>query len=105
MARLLISSSPSLPGRIIGLIVTAALIVLGLMFSMVLIALIAVVGLIAGGYLWWKTRTLRKQMREHQQSMRGAANDADAFKGEVFEGEIIEGEVICKVVSLEENRR
>ncbi|MDO8350776.1 MAG: hypothetical protein Q7S94_06450 [Gallionella sp.] len=105
MARLLISNSPSLPGRIIGLIVTAALIVMGLMFSAVLLVVILIAGLIAFSYIWWKTRAVRKQMREHQQAMGGAANDADVFNGKVYEGEIIEGEVISKVVSMEENKR
>ncbi len=80
------------------------LIAVGLMFSAVLLAFIAVAGLIAFGYIWWKTRAIRRQMRQHKAFMKGAANDSDAYKGEVFEGEIIEGEVIRKVVRIEERR-
>ncbi len=42
-------------------------------------------GAVALGYLWWRTRDLRKQMREHP-----AGNV-------VIEGEVIEGEVIREV--------
>lgn len=88
------NTSGSLIGRVVALFATCALIVLGLMFSVLLFAFIVVAGLLAFGYLWWKTRALRRQMRNHRQTM--AANDVDAFKGEVFKGEIIEGEVIRK---------
>lgn len=89
--------------KAVALIVTASLIVLGLMFSVLFLTVIATVGVIAFGYLWYKTRALRRLMRER--AMNGAANDADAFKDEVFKGEIIEGEVIRKVVSIDEIER
>lgn len=91
--------------RIIALIATIALVVVGLMFSAVLLVFIATAGLIAFGYIWWKTRAVRRQIREHKRAMAGAANDADVFKNEAFEGEIIEGEVIRRVVRIEEIRR
>lgn len=89
--------------KLIAFVTTAALIAVGMMFSAVLLVFIAVAGVIVFTWLWWKTRALRKQLREQRQFM--AANDADAFNGEVFEGEIIEGEVIRKVVSIEEIKR
>jgi len=61
---------------------------------------IVIAGVIAFGYLWWKTRAMRKQMREQQNARGGAANDV--FGDDDFKGEIIEGEVIHKVVCLEE---
>ncbi len=91
--------------KLIAFVSTAALIVLGVMFSAVLLVFIVSAGLIIFGYFWWKTRALRKQMRAQRQAMSSAANDADAFKDEVFKGEIIEGEVIRKVVSIEEIKR
>ncbi|OIO83052.1 MAG: hypothetical protein AUJ88_00450 [Gallionellaceae bacterium CG1_02_56_997] len=104
MARLLTSNSPRLLSRLIGFIITAALIVVGLMFSAVLLVFIVIAGVIAFGYLWWKTRAMRKQMRkqmrEQQNARGGAANDV--FGDDDFKGEIIEGEVIHKVVCLEE---
>ena len=67
------------------LVVTAILIGLALMFSVLIFAAILVVGATAWGYLWWKTRALRKQMRNYP------SND-DAIVGEIIKGEIIEGE-------------
>lgn len=93
----------SLLSKALAFIVTALLIVVGLMFSAMLIAFIVVAGLVVFSWLWWKTRALRKLMRE--QAVDVAANDAEVFKGEVFEGEIIEGEVIRRVVSIEEIKR
>lgn len=87
--------------KLLALIATAALLVLGLMFSAVLLAFIVTAGIVAFAYLWWKTRALRRMMRE--QTMDGALNPSGVFKGEVYEGEIIEGEV--KVVSTDELRR
>lgn len=99
------SGSGSLLSKAVALVVTALLIVFGLMFGAIILTVIAAVGVIAFGYLWWKTRALRKHLRQQNQRMGRAANDADAFKEEDFKGEIIEGEVIRKVVSIEEIKR
>ncbi len=78
------------------------LLVAGLMFSAVLLVFIVSAGLIIFSYFWWKTRALRRQMREQmsQQTMDGTAHEVEAGKGE-----IIEGEVIRRVVSIEEVKR
>lgn len=88
--------------KVIALIVTAALLVLGLMFSVVIITVIVAIGLMAGVYLWWKTRAVRRHLREQmsQQAMEGRVSEAD-----VYQGEIIEGEVIRKTVTIEEVKR
>ncbi len=39
------------------------MLVLAFMFSLVALAVVAVLGLALGGWLWWKTRALRKQIR------------------------------------------
>lgn len=78
-------------------IVTAALIALGLMFSVVLIGFIAAAGLIAGAYFWWKTRALRRLMREQATQNLGD----EEFRDAASDGEVIEGEVIRKVVTIE----
>ncbi len=88
---------------------TIAMFALILMFSAVFFAVVAVLGFIAWGYLWWKTRSLRKQM---QAKMQGKSNEPfeNAFykdnsyqnqrdEGMTSErtssgGTIIEGEVI-----------
>lgn len=93
--------------RVVGGIATAALIVLGVMFSALLLAIIVTAGLVAFGYLWWKTRALRRQMREQfrEQATGGVMSEAEVFRGEVFKGEVIEGEVIRRVVSIDEIER
>jgi hypothetical protein len=85
--------------KLIALISTAVLIALGMMFSAVLLVFIAVAGVIVFTWLWWKTRAVRKLMREQRGTMH-AANDDAVFTDENFKGEIIEGEVISKVESL-----
>jgi O-antigen/teichoic acid export membrane protein len=79
------SSSPL--RKLVTLIMTAVLAGLVLMFSAVLLVIIMIVGTVVWGYLWWKTRELRKRMRDfHARAMEReemASNDA------VFEGEVI----------------
>ena len=57
--------------------VWALLLVAAFTFSLVLFAVLVVVGLLVWTYLWWKTRALRKQMRERPPG------------GRVIEGEVI----------------
>lgn len=54
----------SLLGKLATIVVGAALLVLGLMFSVVVIAVLVVLGIALWIYLRWKTRGLRKSMRE-----------------------------------------
>jgi len=68
-------------GKMLAFMLSAALLVLGFMFSLVALAVVAVGGLALGGWLWWKTRRLRKQLRE--------AATAKADDGYVIEGEVI----------------
>jgi ABC-type bacteriocin/lantibiotic exporter with double-glycine peptidase domain len=72
-------------GQLFALLGGAILLVLGFMFSMVVLAIAAVIGLVAFGYFWWKTRELRKVLREQQAT---AATTRPAG-GEVFEGEAV----------------
>ena len=82
------------------LIVTVALVGLVLMFSAVLLVIIMTVGTIAWAYLWWKSRELRKQMRDfHHRAMEQEQMVRD---DQVFEGEVDEGEVIRVVDSQNE---
>jgi hypothetical protein len=57
--------------------------------SLVFLAIVLGVVLIGGGYLWWKTRALRRQLRArmHSQPQPG---------GEIIEGEVIEVEAISR---------
>ena len=77
-------------------IAMAVLAGVALMFSAILLAVILIVVVFGGAYLWWKTRALRKLMKEQMRgfSPHGADTRGDAFAGEVLKGEVIEGEVI-----------
>jgi hypothetical protein len=57
-------SEPGLLNKLLALIVGATLLILGFMFSVVVLAVVAVLGVIGFGYFWWKTRALRKAIRE-----------------------------------------
>lgn len=67
----------SLPALLAG----AALLILGVLFSMVVLVVVAVAGLGLWAWLWWKTRELRRAARD-------AAAGAPAG-GQVFEGESV----------------
>ncbi|MFZ3017057.1 MAG: hypothetical protein WA056_01215 [Gallionella sp.] len=90
------SHRPSLLRKAVTLVGMAALGVVALMFSAVLLAVILVVVVFGGAYLWWKTRAVRKMMREMQGRMRqmqeasARTDEPQAFRGEVYEGEVIE---------------
>ncbi|MFH2134375.1 MAG: hypothetical protein ABII81_04250 [Pseudomonadota bacterium] len=75
--------------KAVGLIVTVLLAIVALMFSAVFFAVVAVLGLIAWGYVWWKTRALRKQMREFAAQSQSVMREQTASNDEVFEGEVI----------------
>ncbi len=100
------SNSPSLLRKTAAVVVTVAVAGAALMFSAVLLAALLVLGLIAAAWVWWKTRELRKVMRQFQAR---AANDPQAFQDnahfeqvfrggvsreEPVKGEIIEGEAV-----------
>jgi len=79
-------------GKFLALIVGAVLLVLGFMFSVVILAILAVVLLVGGAWFWWKTRALRRVLREEmahvmQEASRRAAQDRAPASGEVIDGE------------------
>jgi ABC-type transport system involved in Fe-S cluster assembly fused permease/ATPase subunit len=81
------SASASPLRKLAALIVTVAVVALAVMFSAVLLVVIVILGTMVWAWLWWKTRALRKHMRDLQAQAReraeSASNDA------VFEGEVI----------------
>jgi hypothetical protein len=74
--------------KILTTVVSAAVLVAGFMLSILIFATVAVIALLAGGYLWWKSRGLRRQMREQPPG-----------------GHIIDGEVIRDVDSQDTIQR
>lgn len=94
MQKRFILSAPPQPrsplGKLLTWIISLSLFALLLMFSVVFLAVIAVVGLIAFAYIWWKTSEVRRQIR----IMRSVATPearraAQASNDGVFEGEVI----------------
>jgi Flp pilus assembly protein TadB len=69
--------TPGFLGRLAAFAVGAALLVAALMVSAVVFAIALVGALVIGGYVWWKTRALRRQLRERPPG------------GHVIEGEAI----------------
>jgi hypothetical protein len=74
-------------------VVGAALLVLGIAFSVVFFAVALVVGAVAWGYVAWKTRAVRREMRARMEEaasdpMRGEA-PRDTARGRVIEGEAV----------------
>ena len=51
-------------GRLFAMLLTTVLLVLGFMFSVVILAVVAVLGAVGLGYFWWKTRAVRRAIRE-----------------------------------------
>ena len=88
---------PGLLRKTAAVITMVVLAGVALMFSAILLTAILIIAVFGGAYLWWKTRALRKLMKEQMRGFPphgGATMRSDAFAGEVFKGEVIEGEVI-----------
>ena len=68
--------------NVLALLGGAILLILGFMFSVVVLAVIAVLGLAVWGYVWWKTRKLRRAMQE--QSPDGQVIDGEAIVVEEY---------------------
>jgi uncharacterized protein HemX len=54
----------SLLAKALAAVIGAALLVVGFAVSLVLLAVVLGAGIVIGGLVWWKTRDLRKQIRE-----------------------------------------
>lgn len=92
------AGGPGLLKSLLGLVVGTVLIIAGFVFSLVFLAVFAAVAIVIGGYLWWKTRAIRKQfqaqMEQAQAQMRAQAERQQAPEGEpgAAGGTVIEGE-------------
>lgn len=80
------SQPPGLLARILAFLLSAIFLVLAFMFSLVALAAVAVGVTLFAGWLWWKTRTLRKAMRAQPESYRENRTHASS--------DIIEGEAV-----------
>ena len=59
---------PSLLAKVLAAVIGSALLVVGFAVSLVMLAVVLGAGIVIGGFVWWKTRDLSKQLRE--QAMR-----------------------------------
>lgn len=91
------AGGPGILKSLLGLVVGTVLIVAGFVFSLVFLAVFVAVAIVVGGYLWWKTRAIRRQfqaqMEQAQAQMRAQAErqQAAGASGETG-GTVIEGE-------------
>lgn len=66
---------------------------LALTFSVIFFAAVVAAGVLIWGYVWWKTRDLRKVMRTTQRQARASAQHSP----KPGQGIVIEGEVVREV--------
>ncbi|MFA4968346.1 MAG: hypothetical protein WC540_01855 [Sulfuritalea sp.] len=68
-------------GKAITFVAGVILLALGFMFSLVVVAVVLVAAAVALAWFWWKTRALRKAMRE-QAPVRARESDGQVIEGE-----------------------
>lgn len=81
-------ANASLLSRIAAFLLTGVLLVLGFMFSLVALAIVAVAAIGLGGWFWWKTRALRKQMRAAAEA-RATSSRMETDDSVVIEGQFV----------------
>jgi hypothetical protein len=67
----------------------AVVLVAALFFSVIVFAVLLVVGVIAGAWLWWQTREVRGVLREQMREAQRAGSSPQPRDGEVIEGDYI----------------
>lgn len=82
-------------GRALAIVAGGLVLVAGLFVSAVVFSVLLVVGVVAGGWFWWKTRDLRKQLRERMAQMQRMqaggrpGEPAPKAPGDVLDGDFI----------------
>ena len=75
--------------KIATFVVGTILMVVGFMFSLAALAIVAVAVVVVGAWLWWKTRAVRRQIDEQLAQQQAFQPDAPAFDGRIIEGEAV----------------
>ena len=75
--------------KVAAFVVGTALLVVGFMFSLVALAVLAVGAVLIGGWLWWKTRAVRRQIEEQLAQQPSFQPDEPVFDGRIIEGEAV----------------
>jgi hypothetical protein len=73
-------------GKALAVAGAAVLVAGAFLVSLLLLVVLITVGLVAWGYIWWRTRELRDQMREQFAAMQ-ARGPAPAAEVTIIEGE------------------
>lgn len=86
---------PSLLSKLLAFVLSAGLLILAFMFSLVALAVVAIGGAMLGGWLWWRTRKLRKEIRRQRAAQRsGTAGEAPFGRSTERFATVIDGEAI-----------
>ncbi len=70
--------------RLGGVLVAIVLTIAALIFASVILAVAAAIAIVVGGWLWWRTRDVRRELR--RRNLEGTA-DIERAEGAVIEGE------------------
>lgn len=84
----------SLLARVLAVVVGLLALAAAFMFSIVIFAVVAIVGLVVWLYFLWKTRALRQQIREHMREQMHAQVAAPRAAEPDPSGKVIEGESV-----------
>ena len=84
-------SRPGILRKVVSLAAGAILLVLVFTLSLLFFAVLIAGGLLAWGFLWWKTRKLRRELQEQMRQRPSG-------------GRVIEGEVIVSAKEFDEHR-
>jgi len=80
---------PGILTRVFAVIAAVAIIVVGLMFSVVVFAIALGVGAIVALWLWWKMRALRRQMEQDPRFQEMRRRQEGGTAPDVIEGVVI----------------
>jgi hypothetical protein len=82
-------------GRALAIVAGGVVLLAGLFVSAVVFSVLLVVGIVAGGWFWWKTRALRKQLGERMAQMqRMQAGARPGGPGPEAPADVLDGDFI-----------
>lgn len=87
--------------KVIGVVVGGLLLLGALLVSIAFFAVALTLALIVFGYFWWKTRAIRRQMREQLHAQAQPRREYDSSES----ADVIEGVVISRAEYAEADRR
>lgn len=81
--------------KLIAFVLSAGFLILAFMFSLVALAVVAVVGIVLGGWLWWRTRKLRQEInRQRADQWRGGEEQSPFSPSADRSSTVIDGEAV-----------